>query len=417
MCEKTCKCESCIRKWRGCRCARREIPCLPGQCECRKWNRECDADLCRTCGAAETLDPVNRYNLELAKSCCGNVEAQRGLAKRTFIGLSNIAAAGLGLFIGEDAKKDSFIGEYLGEIISEPEAERRGVLYDKRGVSFLFNLNKEQVVDAARAGNKLRFINHYHEPNCIARVVMTGVIHRIGLYALRDLYQGEELFFDYGYNEMTSNFVRAEPEFMFEPPSTVEKPKKNTKTTLGRPGKRKGLKGKKLGKKRLRAATKQSLTAGSLLPQKRPRGRPRKHFPVDVTSQPSSRTSSRIGRLDMATPSSYSDDEDDDDSDTSETSEGSVIMIRNPGQPDADSESEEEEEEEEDVHKKPKPRSRLAIPDSADEDEDYEDDDEEGSRSSKGAEMTPASDEDGPELLHGQRKRRRMYSPMSRSRR
>jgi SET domain len=55
-------------------------------------------------------------------------------------------------------------------------------------------------VDAGRAGNKLRFINHARPPknNCAPRIVLINGLHRIGIYALRDIHPGEELLFDYG---------------------------------------------------------------------------------------------------------------------------------------------------------------------------------------------------------------------------
>lgn len=142
---------------------------------------------------------------------------QRDAPKRTLLGRS--AVAGFGLFMGEDVKNAAFLGEYKGEVITSDEADRRGKLYDKRGVSFLFNLNMNQVIDATRAGNKFRYVNHSSKrPNCGAKVLMAGCTHRIGMFAKRDLKAGEELFFDYGYNNKQVKFVQKE----FEPPESDE---------------------------------------------------------------------------------------------------------------------------------------------------------------------------------------------------
>jgi hypothetical protein len=69
----------------------------------------------------------------------------------------------------------------------------------------------DQVIDATRAANKFRFVNHSRkDPNCFAKISFVNGVHRIGMYAKTDLYPGQELFFDYGYNSKSTKFVPLE---------------------------------------------------------------------------------------------------------------------------------------------------------------------------------------------------------------
>jgi hypothetical protein len=115
-----------------------------------------------------------------------------------YIYLYNII--GWGAFSRHNIGKNQLVCEYVGEQITQTEADRRGKIYDKYNRSYLFNLNNEYCIDAARKGNKIKFANHSQNPNCFSRVINVNGDHRIAIYSKRRIIAGEELLFDYQHN-------------------------------------------------------------------------------------------------------------------------------------------------------------------------------------------------------------------------
>ncbi|CAA7056183.1 unnamed protein product [Microthlaspi erraticum] len=191
-CEKYCRCvKICKNRFGGCSCAKGQ--CINGQCPCFAASRECDPDLCQNC----SLSCGNESHTETSViSQCKNMRFLIKKSKKTRIARSNVQ--GWGAFAAEPLKKNDFLGEYTGELISHEEADERS-RPDEHNSAYLFTLNDQMVIDARRKGNKLRFLNHSAKPNCYAKMMIVRGDHRIGLFAYKAIDEGEELFFDYCY--------------------------------------------------------------------------------------------------------------------------------------------------------------------------------------------------------------------------
>ena len=91
------------------------------------------------------------------------------------------------------------------------QAELRGVEYDKKGFSTLFDLDSagdekcEYTIDATYRCGVARFLNHSCAPNLRQSSVwvdtLSLALHRIAFFAIRDIEPMEELTFDYKYEE------------------------------------------------------------------------------------------------------------------------------------------------------------------------------------------------------------------------
>ena len=102
---------------------------------------------------------------------------------------------GKGVFALQPIAEGETLIEYVGEVISWKEAQRRHP-HDPSDPNhtFYFHVDDKRVIDAAVGGNSARWINHSCDPNCEADE-QDG---RIFIKALRNIPAGEELSYDYG---------------------------------------------------------------------------------------------------------------------------------------------------------------------------------------------------------------------------
>lgn len=191
--------------FRGCECKGNQ--CQTASCACFAAKRECDPDLCKTCGAC--CDPPES---PATTQHCRNDNISMRRQAHTLIAQSKIKAAGWGLFTKHSLKRGDFVIEYVGEQISQEEAERRGVIYDKMNMSYLFNLSSDLVIDATRKGNHSRYANHSNTPNMEPRMIHVNGGMRIGFFAKCDVDAQSELFFDYRYDDKMDNELIYKPD-------------------------------------------------------------------------------------------------------------------------------------------------------------------------------------------------------------
>lgn len=108
------------------------------------------------------------------------------------------SVTGLGLFAMEPIAKGTTIIEYVGDVISLDEANRRGGMY-------LFEVNPNRFIDGKSRENKARYINH----NCGSAANCTVDIkaNRIWIIARKNIKPGDELSYDYG-KEMFDAYIK-----------------------------------------------------------------------------------------------------------------------------------------------------------------------------------------------------------------
>lgn len=105
---------------------------------------------------------------------------------------------GYGVFAEHDIAKDQFVGEYTGIVMNLADVKDTKYTwdylsgYDKYGKQFQVSL------DAANAGNEMRFVNHDFNPNAVMKYVPQGGYWHAVYIASRPIKNGEQILTDYG---------------------------------------------------------------------------------------------------------------------------------------------------------------------------------------------------------------------------
>ncbi|KAL6947260.1 hypothetical protein ACO0QE_002139 [Hanseniaspora vineae] len=172
------------------------------ECDCSEDWRDGSNKAC-----AENSDCINRLTQiecvnDRCSQCGEDCENQRFQKKQySDISIIQTEKKGYGVIAQKNIPAQQFIIEYVGEVITENEFNQRMIEYDldveKRKHFYFMMLQKGEFIDATAKGCLARFCNHSCNPNAyVSKWVVNGKL-RMGIFAERNIRQGEEITFDY----------------------------------------------------------------------------------------------------------------------------------------------------------------------------------------------------------------------------
>ncbi|GAA5985214.1 hypothetical protein JCM11641_003634 [Rhodosporidiobolus odoratus] len=170
------------------------------RCDCTYHPTEADEE--QACG-----DHSNCMNRLMQIECmkgdckCGRHCQNQRFQKKQYAPITIVQTEkkGFGVRAEEDMPADTFVYEYLGEVIGPQPFQRKMKEYATEGIKhfYFMALDKDVFIDATKKGGKGRFLNHSCNPNCVVAKWTVGRKMRMGIFTKRAIQKHEELTFNY----------------------------------------------------------------------------------------------------------------------------------------------------------------------------------------------------------------------------
>lgn len=153
----------------------------------------------RGCGS----DCLNRVmSIECDQECqlgerCGNQRFQKSENAGCAVFITE--KKGYGLFASKFIPKETFIMEFVGEVVSMSEFKKRSKDYVKKKLRhcYVMTSSSNHLIDATQKGNLTRFVNHSCDPNAETQKWTVNGEGRIGIFSKRPINQFEEITINY----------------------------------------------------------------------------------------------------------------------------------------------------------------------------------------------------------------------------
>ena len=95
---------------------------------------------------------------------------------------------GLGVFATEPIRKNKYIVEYTGPLLTNKQCDER------RNNRYWFEVNSRWTIDGSPRSNTARYINHSCRPNAETDIVKGEIL----ITAMKNIAPGDEITYDYG---------------------------------------------------------------------------------------------------------------------------------------------------------------------------------------------------------------------------
>lgn len=160
----------------------KDIDLLPDPCSCTPWdndpcgptssckNRECNIE----CGSKNCPSGSNCRNQSITQKKFANVQV-------AFMGVK-----GFGLIANENISAGSLVHEYVGELVTQNEYQRRKSQKQSEHYYYM-KYSRDLYIDAEFKGNESRFINHSCNHNSETEKWTVNGVDRIVYVALTDI--------------------------------------------------------------------------------------------------------------------------------------------------------------------------------------------------------------------------------------
>lgn len=152
-------------------------------------------------GDAAKTKHGNSSNCSVGPNCGNRQLGQRSAAKCK---PRREQGKGWGLCVVNKATKGDLVQEYVGEVVDAVTKEQRLIEWSQEHPNdanfYLMELQPGWFIDARLVANLSRFVNHSCEPNCRLLQINVNGRMRCGIFALRNIDEGEFLSYDYHFD-------------------------------------------------------------------------------------------------------------------------------------------------------------------------------------------------------------------------